>query len=97
MRHDVQTTIKSPFEVRMKLTIRNIQRQDLGSYRCAAKNSLGEMESNIRLYGEFELNTCWLTFPLIDFTTNIVYIYKFFSLGTVKLYCCFVFYGSVAF
>lgn len=49
-RHDVQTTIKSPFEVRMKLTIRNLQRQDVGSYRCAAKNSLGEMESNIRLY-----------------------------------------------
>lgn len=53
-RHDVQTTIKSPFEVRMKLTIRNLQRQDVGSYRCAAKNSLGEMESNIRLYGAFE-------------------------------------------
>ncbi|KAG5308270.1 LACH protein, partial [Acromyrmex insinuator] len=50
VRHDVQTVTKSPFEVRMILTIRNLQKNDVGTYRCAAKNSLGEVESSIRLY-----------------------------------------------
>ncbi|XP_043279022.1 lachesin-like isoform X2 [Venturia canescens] len=50
-RHDVQVFQKSAFQVRMMLTIRNLQLQDLGKYRCAAKNSLGEVDSSIRLYG----------------------------------------------
>jgi len=37
----------------MILTIRNLQKNDVGTYRCAAKNSLGEVESSIRLYGEY--------------------------------------------
>ncbi|XP_033210808.1 uncharacterized protein LOC117168932 [Belonocnema kinseyi] len=49
-RHVVQTVAKSPFEVQMTLSIRDFQKQDIGSYSCTAKNSLGEMESNIRLY-----------------------------------------------
>ncbi|XP_015599058.1 lachesin isoform X2 [Cephus cinctus] len=49
-RHEVQALANSTFEVRMTLTIRNLQKQDVGSYRCAAKNSLGEVESSIRLY-----------------------------------------------
>ncbi|XP_017794610.1 PREDICTED: lachesin-like [Habropoda laboriosa] len=48
--HDVQTTVKSQFEVRMALTIRNLQKHDVGTYKCVAKNSLGEVESSIRLY-----------------------------------------------
>lgn len=51
--HDVQAVPKSQFEVRMILTIRDLQKQDVGTYRCAAKNSLGEVESSIRLYGEY--------------------------------------------
>lgn len=53
VRHDVQAVQKSTFEVRMILTIRNLQKNDVGTYRCAAKNSLGEVESSIRLYGEY--------------------------------------------
>lgn len=53
VRHDVQTVAKSQFEVRMILTIRNLQKHDVGTYRCAAKNSLGDVESSIRLYGEY--------------------------------------------
>lgn len=53
VRHDVQAVPKSQFEVRMILTIRNLQKHDVGTYRCAAKNSLGEVESSIRLYGEY--------------------------------------------
>ncbi|XP_076680806.1 lachesin [Andrena cerasifolii] len=48
--HDVQAIAKSQFEVRMVLTIRNLQKHDVGTYKCVAKNSLGEVESSIRLY-----------------------------------------------
>ncbi|XP_063241840.1 lachesin-like [Bacillus rossius redtenbacheri] len=49
-KYDVNLILKSLFEVRMVLAIRNFQPRDVGSYRCIAKNSLGEVESNIRLY-----------------------------------------------
>nr|CAH7765266.1 unnamed protein product [Callosobruchus chinensis] len=49
-KYDVQTTSKSVFHVRMTVIVRQLQRDDVGSYRCIAKNSLGEVESNIRLY-----------------------------------------------
>ncbi|CAH2008746.1 unnamed protein product [Acanthoscelides obtectus] len=49
-KYDVQTTSKSVFHVRMTVIVRQLQREDVGSYRCIAKNSLGEVESNIRLY-----------------------------------------------
>lgn len=51
--HDVQAIMKSQFEVRMMLTIRNLQKTDVGNYKCVAKNSLGDVESSIRLYGEY--------------------------------------------
>lgn len=41
------------FEAEMTMTIKNIRREDLGSYICVAKNSLGDVESKIRLYGKF--------------------------------------------
>jgi hypothetical protein len=50
-KYEVKLISKSLFEVRMILVIRNILASDLGPYRCIAKNSLGEVESNIRLYG----------------------------------------------
>lgn len=51
-KYDVQTTSRSVFHIKMTMVIRHLQRDDAGSYRCVAKNSLGEVESNIRLYGE---------------------------------------------
>lgn len=51
-RRDVQAVFKSSFQVRMLLNIRNLQKQDLGSYRCVAKNSLGSVDVSIRLSGE---------------------------------------------
>ncbi|KAG5875648.1 hypothetical protein JTB14_003492 [Gonioctena quinquepunctata] len=47
---DVQLSSKSAFHVKMTVIVRHLQREDAGSYRCIAKNSLGEVESNIRLY-----------------------------------------------
>ncbi|XP_078034686.1 lachesin [Augochlora pura] len=48
--YGVQAISKSQFEVRMVLTIRNLQKRDVGTYQCVAKNSLGASESSIRLY-----------------------------------------------
>ncbi|XP_050666276.1 lachesin-like [Leptidea sinapis] len=44
----------SAYSVQMRLIIRNIQRSDLGGYKCISKNSIGDAEGNIRLY-EMEL------------------------------------------
>ncbi|KAL0901640.1 hypothetical protein ABMA27_006849 [Loxostege sticticalis] len=44
----------SAYSVQMRLIVRNIQRSDLGGYKCISKNSIGDAEGNIRLY-EMEL------------------------------------------
>ncbi|XP_057323488.1 lachesin-like [Microplitis mediator] len=49
-RHEVQAISKSAFQVKMVLTIRHLQKQDFGSYKCAAKNSRGDVDFSIRLY-----------------------------------------------
>ncbi|XP_013135008.1 PREDICTED: lachesin-like [Papilio polytes] len=49
-KYEVLNTMLSPFESRMTLSIRRLEKIDLGGYRCIAKNSLGEVDSNIRLY-----------------------------------------------
>ncbi|CAH1121558.1 unnamed protein product [Ceutorhynchus assimilis] len=40
----------SYYSVQMKLTIRLINKSDLGGYKCISKNSIGDAEGNIRLY-----------------------------------------------
>lgn len=40
------------FRAHMKLTIKNLSFGDFGNYRCISKNSLGETEGSIRVYGE---------------------------------------------
>lgn len=42
---------ENSYRTSMKLTIRSLQRGDFGNYRCICKNSLGETEGSIRLYG----------------------------------------------
>lgn len=51
-KHEVRVTARSMFEVRMSLTVRDLNPGDAGSYRCVAKNSVGEVESSIRLYSK---------------------------------------------
>lgn len=55
--HEVQAISKSAFQIRMILTIRNLQEQDFGRYFCSSKNSLGEAASSIRIYGKFAKNS----------------------------------------
>lgn len=51
-KYEVMNVALSSFESRMALTVRRLTAADVGGYRCVAKNSLGEVDSVIRLYGE---------------------------------------------
>lgn len=62
-KYEVINTVISSFESRMVLTVRKLALVDVGGYRCVAKNSLGEVDSVIRLYGLF------LSLFLISYTT----------------------------
>lgn len=42
----------SYYSAQMKLTIRKLRKSDLGGYKCISKNSIGEAEGNIRVYGK---------------------------------------------
>lgn len=44
--------MENSYRAHMKLTIRNLQPGDFDNYRCISKNSLGETEASIRLYGK---------------------------------------------
>lgn len=55
-KYNVQETALSLYETRMTVTIRRFSKDDIGSYRCIAKNSLGEVDSSIRLYGKWLKN-----------------------------------------
>lgn len=52
----------SAYSVQMRLVIRNIQTGDFTGYRCISKNSIGDAEGNIRLYGKCsnELMDSWM-------------------------------------
>lgn len=52
-KYHVQENSVSMYETRMSMIVRKFQKDDVGSYRCIAKNSLGEVDSSIRLYGKF--------------------------------------------
>ncbi|KAJ6637534.1 Lachesin [Pseudolycoriella hygida] len=49
-KYNVQEISQSLYETHMTVTVRKFQKEDIGSYRCIAKNSLGEVDSSIRLY-----------------------------------------------
>jgi len=48
-------TEEKGYRTHMRLTIRNLHDKDFGKYRCLSKNSLGETEGAIRIYGSFLL------------------------------------------
>lgn len=54
-KYNVQESSKSLYEMKMTVTVKKFEKEDLGSYRCIAKNSLGEVDSSIRLYGVKDL------------------------------------------
>jgi hypothetical protein len=51
-KYETRTEIHSQFKTKMTLKVKNFQAEDAGSYKCNAKNSVGDVESSIRLYGK---------------------------------------------
>lgn len=56
-KYHVQEHSQSMYETKMSMIVRKFQKDDVGSYRCIAKNSLGEVDSSIRLYGKWATHT----------------------------------------
>lgn len=44
-------TLKNEYKMTMTLNIRNLSAEFFGGYRCIVRNSLGETDGMIRLYG----------------------------------------------
>lgn len=49
----VQEVFENVYKVAMKLTIVDVNIDDFGTYKCMAKNSLGETDGSIKLYREY--------------------------------------------
>nr|XP_053639383.1 lachesin-like [Cherax quadricarinatus] len=49
----IETTVRSEgsYKVKMTLRIKEVTFQDLGTFLCVAKNSLGETDGSVRIYG----------------------------------------------
>lgn len=52
-KYQVENMFVSIYETYMKLYISHFDKDDVGSYSCSVKNSLGTVESTIRLYGKY--------------------------------------------
>jgi hypothetical protein len=48
-------SVDSGYNKYMMLKIRSVKRSDFGSYKCMAKNSLGETDGVIKLDGKFQV------------------------------------------
>lgn len=59
----------SYYSAQMKLTIRKLKKSDLGGYKCISKNSIGEAEGNIRVYGKTIIH---FSYKILNFTAKNV-------------------------
>lgn len=86
---EVKTSV---YSVQMRLVIMNLQKQDLGGYKCISKNSIGDAEGNIRLYGEFSrIMRLWgsqlESFPELSLPSLIPGNFSTLQLLVVKMWC----------
>lgn len=65
------------FEAEMSMTIKSIRREDLGSYICVAKNSLGDVESKIRLYGMIKTIYVYLRIKFLPLKLRFNFVHLF--------------------
>lgn len=79
-------TVETNYRTHMRLTIRNLKDRDFGTYRCLSKNSLGETEGSIRLYGEcVGMIMKWSYFRFTE-KRNLLKFPKWISVGSIDLY-----------
>lgn len=63
-----------PFKIHMKLTIFNVNDDDLVPYKCVAKNPRGETDGTIRIYGKLQKK-----FSSLEIRSFPFFIHIFFS------------------
>lgn len=51
-RYSMTENESSMYAVQMTLVIQKLHKADMGGYKCISKNSIGDAEGTIRLYGE---------------------------------------------
>ena len=51
-KYRMEEMVNSQYSVQILLIVRRIHKYDLGGYKCISKNSIGDAEGNIRLYGK---------------------------------------------
>lgn len=51
LKHSMDEILTSDYGVTMNLTIRSIEKRDLGGYQCSALNALGTANGVVRLQG----------------------------------------------
>lgn len=54
-RYTMPESENSMYAAQMILSIRKLHKNDFGGYKCISKNSIGDAEGLIRLYGELFL------------------------------------------
>ncbi|EEB12428.1 lachesin precursor, putative [Pediculus humanus corporis] len=52
-KYKMSETSNSYYSVQMRLSIKSLSKNDMGGYKCISKNSIGDAEGNIRLYGNY--------------------------------------------
>lgn len=77
---------ENDYRVVMRLTIKSVEMQDFSSYRCVAKNSLGETDGVIKLYRKwFPITRPKLPFILLSQLVRSLVSYA--SLQSLLLSC----------
>lgn len=51
-KYHMEESPQSAYGVLMKLTLRKFRKADIGAYKCISKNSIGDAEGIVRLYGK---------------------------------------------
>uniref|UniRef100_A0A1I8NTJ3 Ig-like domain-containing protein n=1 Tax=Stomoxys calcitrans TaxID=35570 RepID=A0A1I8NTJ3_STOCA len=73
----VPETYESGYKITMRLTINDVDAQDFGSYRCVAKNSLGDTDGAIKLYHIPQTTTVTTLAPTVSTNTVPMLVTKY--------------------
>lgn len=68
-----QEIFENVYKVVMKLTIVDVDVADFGTYKCVAKNSLGETDGSIKLYRKYSIIPLKCTFSAV---ITLIFNYK---------------------